>query len=153
MLRTTYNQFLAASRVATYVITSGDTLLFYQRFMEKAITHYFEGEPAVPLPVLSPSYVPDPAYPIYSEVCQVAEVSSQDSPMELSTSDECENLSSVTSESTQDVRHVPMPSHAASSLFAAIKDYETSGPGNPDIESSDTSPTPYPCEVLWRQFY
>lgn len=143
-----YQQFLQATRVATYVITSGDTLLFYQRFMEKAINHYFEGEPVVPLPNLTPSYTPDPAYPVYSEMLPVVstiEECSSDmslcSTIEPQLSDVSPSLYSAASSSDPDVRQGPLPSSTTSSLLAAVSDYKETSIINEDVETVDTEPT------------
>lgn len=143
-----YHQFLQAARVATYVITSGDTLLFYQRFMEKAINHYFEGEPVVPLPNLTPSYAADPVYPVYSEMLSVTPTSEErSSDMSLCSTTEPQQSDSLlssysaASSSDPDVRHGPLPSSVASSLLAAVSDYKDTFTINEDIETADCQPT------------
>lgn len=143
-----YYQFLQATRVATYVITSGDTLLFYQRFMEKAIDHYFDGEPVVPLPNLAPSYSADPAYPVYSEMLPTVSTSeelSSDmslcSTVALQQSDEPPSLCSAASSSDPDVRQGPLPATTASSLLAAVSDYKDTSIINEDVEFIDHQPT------------
>lgn len=142
-----YHQFLQAARVATYVITSGDTLLFYQRFMEKAINHYFEGEPVIPLPNLTPSYTPDAAYSVYSEM--VPDVSTSEefssdmslcSTTEPQRSDVSPSSYSAASSSDPDVRQGPLPSNTASSLLAAFSDYKDSSSINEDLEVVDFQP-------------
>lgn len=143
-----YNQFLHASRVATYVITSGDTLLFYQRFIEKAINHYFEGEPVVPLPTLAPTYTPDPAYPTYSTMVPHSSECTFDADEDMSLcsvvsqgSNFSEESLSFSATSGPDARQGPQPAHAASSLLAACKDYESPTAGNQDLEDMDTTPS------------
>lgn len=149
-----YQQFLQASRVATYIITSGDTLLFYQRFIEKAISHYFEGEPAVPLPTLAPTYAPEPAYPVYSTMvpnsiedpssCPSSSTVCSATSGSTDTSDESLIVSAT---SGPDVRQGPSPSHAASTLFAAIKDYGSTATANQDIEDMDITPSSTHSEI------
>lgn len=58
-----YQDALHYCRSATYVITTGDSLTFYQRFILKAIDHYFDGEAPIAVPTFKPGYTPDPVYP------------------------------------------------------------------------------------------
>lgn len=139
-----YNQFLHVSRVSTYVITSGDTIFFYQRFIEKAIDHYFCGQPYVPLPTPVSTYAPKPTCSTYSSMVPCSSedsISSSEHSVSHGSATSVEESTSTSATSGPDARHGPTPRHAASTLLAAISDYSSTATFNQDLEDMDISPT------------
>lgn len=147
-----YTTYLQYAKSATYVITSGDSLLFYQRFMEKAISHYFEGEPIVPVPVFKPGYKADPAYsdisiPIPQPSTSVEPDNPRSSTSSVSatpsspdTEDYSESAISAVSSLDLDVEARNLSHSSPSSLLSVCNEYSSSQTRNVDLEELDREP-------------
>lgn len=145
-----YSEYLQYAKSATYVITSGDSLLFYQRFLEKAINHFFEGEPIVPLPCFKQGYKADPAYsdisiPSSSVQLETAEpmidTSVFDAPPSTIQRDlETEASASASSSLDLDVETRNIPHSSPSTIIEVCNEYVEKTGRNIDLEELDHVP-------------
>lgn len=137
-----YEDYIKHSRSATYVITSGDSLLFYQRFLEKAINHYFDGEPLIPVPTFRQGYKADPAYSDIS----IVPLSSSVPTSAIADLPSCSSISSLKSptiaDSSLDLEVEPrnLPHSSPSSILEVCREYVKCSGKNVDLEILDNIP-------------
>lgn len=137
-----YEDYLQHARSATYVITSGDSLLFYQRFLEKAINHYFDGEPILPVPAFKQGYKADPAYSDVSIVLPAPSASTSavaDYPSCSSISSP-ESSTAATSSLDLGTESRNLPHSSPSSIIEVCSEYIECSGGNVDLETMDNMP-------------
>lgn len=138
-----YSDYLQFAKSATYVITSGDSMLFYQRFIDKAISHFFDGEPLIPVPTFKQGYRPEPAYSDVS-ISSLPSLQATANPAPSycagCSNSAMDSSTSATSSLDLEIENRNLPHSSPSTVLDVCKEYTTSPGRNIDLEAADHCP-------------